>query len=376
MQRVTVYIRHSGTRTYEKAHAKTIYPLGTLFVLRYTLNGKRVWENINVQNYGQAHTAGLYKQIELAEIARGERPAPVVKPRPVPALKPAPAPDNSGPLMLDKAIDVYLENAEKKSPKTSSGYRYTMQQFYASCRNKLLSSVRKQDLINFEGYLRGLGLGDRTIHNRVGEVVTLLRANGIENVKHRVKFTEKIVRAYRPDELAKLFAAADPEEWLLYQFFLCTGAREQEVMNAEYDDLDFVDGIFTVKEKDDWKPKDSEEREIPVPEYLVEALKKRMLTTKGSLIFPTKDGKLDGHMLRRLQALAKRAGLPGEWGLHKFRKTFATMRHRNGEDARTIQLLLGHSDLETTLAYLEGEKARSKRTKDRTNETFGQFAAV
>lgn len=187
MQKVTVYIRHSGTRTYEKAHAKIIYPLGTLFVLRYTLNGKRVWQNIDVQNYGQAHTASLYKQIELAEIARGERPAPGAKPRPVPAAKPAPAPDNSGPLMLDKAIDIYLENAEKKSAKTSK------------C---------KQDLINFEGYLRDLDLGDRTIHNRVGEVVTLLRTNGIETVQHRVKFTEKIVRAYRPDELAKLFAAA------------------------------------------------------------------------------------------------------------------------------------------------------------------------
>lgn len=116
MQKVTVYIRHSGTRTYEKAHPKTTYPLGTLFVLRYTLNGKRVWENIEVQNYGQAHTASLYKQIELAEIARGERPAPVATPRPVPPPKPVPAPDDSGLLMLDKAIDIYLENAEKKKP--------------------------------------------------------------------------------------------------------------------------------------------------------------------------------------------------------------------------------------------------------------------
>jgi len=29
--------------------------------------------------------------------------------------------------------------------------------------------------------------------------------------------------------------------------------REQEVMNACWDDIDFVDGIFTVSEKADWR---------------------------------------------------------------------------------------------------------------------------
>ena len=60
------------------------------------------------------------------------------------------------------------------------------------------------------GYLRREGLGDRTIHNRVGEVVTFLRHFGIKDVTIRVKFVEQKVGAYRPDELKSLFAAADP----------------------------------------------------------------------------------------------------------------------------------------------------------------------
>lgn len=145
-------------------------------------------------------------------------------------------------------------------------------------------------------------------------------------------------------------------------------------MNAEYDDLDFRDCLFTVREKANWKSKDFEEREIPLPDFLLEGLKQRMLATKDRLIFPTKDGKKDGHMLRRVQALAKRAGLPGEWGLHKFRKSYATLQHRNGLDARSIQKRLGHSDLATTLAYLEGEDARSERSRSQVNDTFGKFA--
>jgi integrase len=276
--------------------------------------------------------------------------------------------------MLDAAIDKYIENVQTKSSKTSGGYRYTLQQFYASTGNLVLSQVTTQQLYDFVGCLRRQGLGDRTVHNRVGEVVTFLRHFGIKGVTLKVKYVEQKVRAYRPDELKALFAAATPEEWILFQFFLCTGAREQEGMYAEWSDIDFVDGLFTVKAKANWKPKDYEEREIPLPDFLVAALKKRMLATKGNLIFPQSEGKPDGHMLRKLKYLAKRAGLHGEFKLHKFRKTYATLQHRAGLDARTIQKRLGHSDLSTTLAYLEGEEARSERSRDQVNGTFGVFA--
>jgi integrase len=78
-------------------------------------------------------------------------------------------------------------------------------------------------------------------------------------------------------------------------------------------------------------------------------------------------------MLRRLKELAKRAGVGGEVILHKFRKTYATLQHRAGVDARTIQKRLGHSDLATTLAYLEGEESRSERSRQQVNGTFGVF---
>jgi integrase/recombinase XerD len=86
------------------------------------------------------------------------------------------------------------------------------------------------------------------------------------------------------------------------------------------------------------------EREIPLPYFLLRALEAR---AGSGLIFHTTAGKKDGHMLRRLQTQAKRAGLnPADFGLHKFRKSYAALQHR----ARTIQKRLGHESLETTLA--------------------------
>lgn len=376
MQKITLYTRQNSNRKFNRVTDKQMvaggnFPPGTIFVLRYVRDGKRVFETLkDCPTLRAAQERQLERRLDLM---RGTVPVPPPKPQPAEA-KPIVA--GSQGTMLDAAIDKYLGNTKIKSHKTVLSYTQALSQFFASCGNKPLSGIAKQDLIDYAAFLQNKELSDRTIHNRVGAVVGFLRHNNIKDVKLRVKFTDKKVRAYRPDELAKLFAAADPEEWILFQFFLCTGCREQEVMVAEYDDLDFVDGIFNVREKADWKPKDREEREIPIPDFLVAALKKRMLETKGTLIFPTPEGKRDGHMLRRLQALAKRAKLPGEWGLHKFRKTYATLQHKAGVDARTIQKRLGHSDLATTLQYLEGEDSRSERSRDQVNGTFGKFAAA
>jgi hypothetical protein len=49
--------------------------------------------------------------------------------------------------------------------------------------------------------MRREGLADRRTHNRLAEVITMLRHFGFKEVKHMIKFAEKKVRAYRPDEL-------------------------------------------------------------------------------------------------------------------------------------------------------------------------------
>jgi site-specific recombinase XerD len=51
--------------------------------------------------------------------------------------------------------------------------------------------------------------------------------------------------------------------------------------------------------------------------------------------------------------LAKRAGV-ADAELHSFRRTYATTLLRKGVDIRTVQMLLGHSDIESTMRYLTG----------------------
>jgi len=391
MSKVSLYVRYRGSRKYEKATIrgkyKGNYPEGTVFCLRYlgptvdpdTGKGshKRCFETLpGLDTILAGNEKRLLKEVELYRMEHGEIPIPVPKPAPaaMPVLVPAVA---GGPLLLDAAIDQYKASLikRKKAKRTVGGYGYTLREFYQSCGNKPLSSITVQDLEDFQAYMDKEGLSDRTMANRIGEVVTLLRYFKIKDVTLSVKYVEKKVRAYRADELDALFAMATPDEWVLFQFFLGLGPREQEVMYAHWSDVDFVDGIYKVTaHQPRFTPKDYEEREIPLPAHLGAALRERRREVESQLIFPTPSGKPDGHMLRKLKALAKRAGLdPTKFGLHVFRKTFATLLHRAGVDARTIQQRLGHSDLETTLLYLEGENARSQNSRDKANEAFGTF---
>jgi site-specific recombinase XerD len=58
--------------------------------------------------------------------------------------------------------------------------------------------------------------------------------------------------------------------------------------------------------------------------------------------------------------VAKRAELAEEdFWLHKLRATFATRGLRSGVDLRTVQMWMGHTDLESTMRYLKPNRGKA-----------------
>jgi integrase len=217
----------------------------------------------------------------------------------------------------------------------------------------------------------------RSVYNKFENVMTFLKAHGIRGLVGKndwPRFVEEEPEVYEKEELEKLFQACDPDEQLWYEFFLMTGMREQEVMHASWADLNLTRNTVTVRYKPEYgfSPKNHREREIPIPVKLVQSLRgwRSSADKNCGLVFPTAGCQPKLDFLDCLEAAAKRAKLkPENFWLYKFRATFATWSLWAGVDLRTVQLWLGHSDMESTMRYLK--PSRSQQVREKVNEIFG-----
>ena len=283
-------------------------------------------------------------------------------------------PDLSGKrLPLAASVDKFVrETTITRNPEIGADYRFKLASFVKVCRKTYLDEIGDDDVITYVATLQSQGLSARTIENRCTVLNTFLRRYDFKDkVKKRFvpKATEKVASAYSAAEVRAILAASTAEERILFRFFLGLGMREREVMFAAWQDVDFEKGLFKVTEKKDagFKIKDKEERLIPIDSQLLDNLRKRYKKKKHERwIFPTDRGLPNGHMLRKLQELGLREGLNcgqcrtkkrascrdhaccKQLGLHKFRRTYATLHREQGVSMRTLMDWLGHSMLETT----------------------------
>lgn len=274
---------------------------------------------------------------------------------------------------LSRAVAIYLGNIQDtKKPKTYAAYQTSLTYFLESCKKLHVKEIQRQDLLEFQTYLRDKKkLTPRTVWNKFSNVMSFLKMNDVRGLVKKndwPRYTEDEPEVYDRAELDKFFAACDAAERLCFEFFLMTGLREQEVMYATWDDVNLSRGAVVVRYKPEYgfSPKNYKGREIPIPKKLVESLKQAKAKAKDGcpLLFPTSGCKPQSHFLAFCKAITTRAGLnPNDFWLHKFRATFATWALWAGVDLRTVQQWLGHSDMESTMRYLKPNRSQAVREK-------------
>lgn len=247
-----------------------------------------------------------------------------------------------------------------------------MKNTFIRCAQKtFVDEITRQDVLKFHEELRRIGNGDRTVANKHMRLASWLRFAGIDKsiLPPAPRYEEKLPTIYTSDEISSILGAADEYMSLVIGLALKCGLRDQELLYLEWNDIDEHAMVLRVCGKDQYgfKVKDSEQREIPIPDGLLNELKNwKGKRTKKGLVLPTEKGNPNQKMLRTLKRIASRAHLNcghcrgcrraarecQEWTLHKFRRTYATTLLRNGFDLRTVQAYMGHADLESTMRYL------------------------
>jgi integrase/recombinase XerD len=313
---------------------------------------------------------------------------------------PEPEPEVAPKTTIGDAIDAYLRYVKmQRKPRTHLTYRYTLDTLLrAAYKKKYVEDATRDDVLDFMTRCYELGLGARTVYDKVVTVLQLFKKHGRTGLMEKgdwPKYVDAIRPIYEPEELIAMFNVATEDEADLLKFILGSWFRDQELRYVAYLDLDFRHHLARVTAKAKWgfTPKNWEERTVPLPAGLMERLRKRKERKQArphDLVFGNTKGRPDSEMDMVVKRVAERAGLNcGQcvtehnnkcaegpycmnFFLHKFRHTFATNHLRDGVDIRTVQNWLGHRDIQSTMVYLKG--ARSKDAAQKVNS--GELAIL
>lgn len=135
---------------------------------------------------------------------------------------------------------------------------------------------------------------------------------------------------------------------------LLTGLRLDEMRFLEWQDVDLDGGELWVKNKPElsFAPKNGKERSVPLPPELIEELRVRKRKS-GWVLRAAKGGQIDRRTFQAAVVRAgKAAGLPKTVTPHVLRHTYGSQLAMIGVPLPTIQSLMGHSTIQTTMIYV------------------------
>lgn len=158
------------------------------------------------------------------------------------------------------------------------------------------------------------------------------------------------------EEVGRLIdAASNLKHRAVLMILYGTGMRRTEVSQLKVSHVDSRRMIIRVEQG-----KGGHDRDLPLSPALLETLREYWRWKKpGTYLFPSDDGHRgtdqpmsDESVWYACKQAAKHAGFTKRVTPHTLRHSWATHLLEAGTDLRTIQILLGHGDLETTAKYL------------------------
>ena len=242
----------------------------------------------------------------------------------------------------------------KFAPKTQHDYVQRIKNF-AAFLGRSPDTASFEDVRRYQLHLAASGVGVPTLNQTVSTLrfffkVTLKRQDIVEHT-HVIHELRKLPAVLSPEEVARLLDAAPG---LKYKAALSVaygaGLRAAEVVSLKVADIDSKRMIIRVEQG-----KGGKDRYVMLSPHLLELLRTwwRAARPQGWL-FPGRDpaqSMTTRQLNRACHAAAQMAEINKRVSLHTLRHSFATHLLEQNTDVRVIQVLLGHSKLDTTALY-------------------------
>jgi integron integrase len=307
-------------------------------------------------------------------------------------------PDQEGPTpprLLDAVRNAI--GRKRYSPRTEETYIHWIRRFIRFSGRRHPRELGQAEVTAFLNYLaRDRDVAAATQNQALSALLFLYK----EVLVQPLPWLDGLDRARKPvrvptvltvDEVQRLLSRIHGTRWLMASLLYGSGLRLRECLKLRVKDLDFGYGQVVVRDG-----KGAKDRITMLPATLVEPLKEHLLRARTlhekdlasghgdvelphalhlkypkaayqwawKFVFPShklstdpKTGVIRRHhvyenyIIRGVKVAAERAGIAKHVSCHTLRHSFATHLLESGYDIRTVQELLGHSSVETTMIY-------------------------
>lgn len=277
-------------------------------------------------------------------------------------------------MSLGSNIDGYLDYLRVEralSAHTIAAYGRDLNKFASFCEERGIecaSNISVGVVGDWLASLQGAGIGARSAARHLSSLRGLLRFLSREGVirsdpsklVERPRIGRRLPRPLSVDQLLRLLDTPKPtglrglRDRALLSLCYAAGLRVSELLGMKLGDVDFERGIVAAFGKG------RKRRLVPVAGLTLRHLEEYLARVRAenpaqqvALLFPSPRGKPYTRQMfwKLVKRTALAAGIPEHVHPHRLRHSFATHLLIGGADLRTVQALLGHSDISTTEVY-------------------------
>lgn len=291
---------------------------------------------------------------------------------------------------MEKTLDgfiTYLHNVKKKSENTVLSYNRDLTKFIKYLRTNKITSLDKVEEKDLEKYINELndnGFKSATVSRNIASLKAFFHYLNNEGVLSNdptkslksPKIEKKIPEILTTDEVFALLeqpSGDSPKEIrdkAMLELLYATGIRVSELINLETSDVNLKTSSILCRDG-------SKSRTIPYGKKAKDALT-RYLEGAREAIVDNKESTIlfancSGQKMSRqgfwklIKHYAKKAGIESDITPHTLRHSFAAHLVENGADLRSVQEMLGHSDISTTQIYANMSHSHIREVYNRTH---------